>query len=849
MAWKCPKCETLNQDPNCVVCGAAKPAGVDEIKTAEDYDTVGKISAETYDAAVSKKQPPRIIIIIAVAALCVISALIGFALSNPDDQPVSGVTDLPAVTRPQSETGVETKPETETEPVIQTETGTGEITFDGDILSVSLNTNTLTLKIGQSSKLTGTIEHTGTKADDSVTWSSSDTGVAAVASDGTVTAKGKGTAVISIFTSNKKTASCTVTVTAVEVTGVSVSAVSVTLILGGKYTLTATLLPADAADATLAWTTSDAGVVNCSGGILTATGTGRATVTVRTTNGKSAVCAVYVTAGAIEAASVTLDQSVRTVKAGESFTLSAEVLPSDTTDKNITWTSSDITVAECENGRVTAQAAGETIITVKTANGKTAVCTVTVTGIDAESVTLSDVKLTLNIGDVYTLTAAVLPSETTDKTLIWESGDNNIVSCDNGALTAKASGTVNITVRVSNGREAVCNVTVVPVAIPAMSVALDVSTLTLEPGDLYTFTVTVDPEEAAGTDLTWVTDNPGAVNIVGSNGGILAVADGSAVITVMTANGKNASCSVTVKTAEPETNTESDFSYNISGTGAVITGYTGTSTDVIIPDMLGGLPVTAIADSAFYNKNITGVKIPQSVLTIGNFAFAYCTLLDSIIINEGTESIGDYAFAGCAMTQFALPSTVVYIGEGAFGQCSNLSALTLSASNPDFCVSDGVLYDKGMTKLVCFPAGLQSISSVLPLTLTEIGPSAFFGCLNLSTIVIPSGVTTLGNQAFAYCGSMIEVVLPSGLNDIGTDAFSYCDSLESISIPSGVARIEERTFIGCSRLSSAVITEGVTYIADNAFDGCTSLVITCPAGSYAEQYASDKGIGLKAGGE
>jgi hypothetical protein len=188
------------------------------------------------------------------------------------------------------------------------------------------------------------------------------------------------------------------------------------------------------------------------------------------------------------------------------------------------------------------------------------------------------------------------------------------------------------------------------------------------------------------------------------------------------------------------------------------------------------------------------------------------------------------------MTQIALPSTVVYIGEGAFGQCGNLSALTLSASNPEFAVTDGVLYDKDITELVCFPAGLKGISSTLPATLTEIGPSAFFGCFNLSTIVIPPGVTAIGNLAFAYCGSMTSIILPSGLISIGTDAFSYCGSLESILIPSKVTRIEERTFIGCSNLSSAVFTEGVTYIADNAFEGCTSLVITCPAGSYTEQY-------------
>ncbi|MDD4773357.1 MAG: leucine-rich repeat protein [Eubacteriales bacterium] len=862
MAWKCPNCETLNQDPACVICGAQRPQEEPAAEETDHTDDHTDIDIDTHIHINDNRKKARtaiIVIIVGIIAIAVIAGVTAIALSSigedpretqpviqPDTETEPGAETEPAtepatepVTEPATEPATEPVTEPATEPVTVTEPETEGPEPGEEITGVSLSVNLLDLVPGESAILSGSIRHTGTLSDNRVSWSSSNKKVATV-SGGVVTAVGPGSAVITITTVNGKTDTCAVTVTEVPVSSVTLSAASVTLKTGEKYTLKATVLPANAADKELAWTTSDAAVVTCDNGRLEAVGEGSATITARSANGRSASCAVRVTAAEIPVTSVKLDENNRTVEAGERFTLSAAVSPADATDKSLTWTSSDKTVAECQDGVVTARKPGTATITATASNGKKATCRVTVTGIEAESVSLSHVKLTLEIGDMSTLTAVVNPPETSDKTLTWISGDEDIVSCDNGKLTAKAAGTVYIRVLTSNGKEAVCTVTVLGGDKPVESVTLNVDTLTLKPGDLYTFTAAVKPDDADNAGLTWLTDNAAVVSIVGNSGAVLAVREGSALITVTTANGLSDSCAVTVK-EEATGNAESDFVWQRAGGGAEIVNYIGTAPVVVIPEMLGDVYVTSIGDSAFYNKAITSVTIPERVTRIGNFAFGYCAALGSVTLPEGVEIIGDYAFAACPMEQLVLPSTLVYIGEGAFAQCGRLSGLSAAPVNPYFTSTDGVLYNKDKTKLICFPAGVVK-ASALPATLTHIGSSAFFGCYNLSTIMIPPSVTVIDNLAFAYCGNLTSVGLPSGLTNIGADAFAYCSGLTEIIIPSTMTRIEERTFTGCSNLTSAVIPDNVTYIADDTFAGCPRLVITCSPGSYAEQYAADKEI-------
>ena len=253
------------------------------------------------------------------------------------------------------------------------------------VTGVKLDKTSLELKAGESAVLTATVSPDNA-TNQSVTWKSSDTKVATVDEDGKVTAVAAGTATITVTTADGgKTASCKVTVTAssVAVTGVKLDKTSLSLKTGESASLTATVSPENASNKSLSWKSGDTSVATVdASGKVTAKGVGETTITVTTADGgKTASCKVTVTASTVSVTGVKLDKTSLSLKTGESAALTAAVEPGDATNKSLSWSSSNTGVATVDaSGTVTAVAAGETTITVTTADGgKTASCTVTVT--------------------------------------------------------------------------------------------------------------------------------------------------------------------------------------------------------------------------------------------------------------------------------------------------------------------------------------------------------------------------------------------------------------------------------------------------------------------------------------
>ena len=425
------------------------------------------------------------------------------------------------------------------------------------VAGVKLDKYAILITEGDKSTLSATVLPSNASNKD-VSWASSDANIATVSKDGEVTGIKPGSTTVTVTTiDGKKTAKCQVAVEKriYPVESVSLDKASLELTEGDKATLTATILPENASNKNISWTSSDEKIATVSAnGEVTAVTPGKATITVTTEDGnKTAKCEVTVNKKIYPVESVSLDKTSLELTEGDKATLTATILPENASNKNISWTSGDEKIATVSaNGEVTAVAHGKATITVTTEDGnKTAKCEVTVNKkiYPVESVSLDKTSLELTEGDKATLTATILPENASNKNISWTSSDERIATVSaNGEVTAIAHGKATITVTTEDGNKtAKCEVTVNKKIYPVESVSLDKASLELTEGDKATLTATVFPDNATNKSISW-TSSDERIATVSANGEVTAIAHGKATITVTTEDGaKTAKCEVTVK--------------------------------------------------------------------------------------------------------------------------------------------------------------------------------------------------------------------------------------------------------------------------------------------------------------
>ena len=344
---------------------------------------------------------------------------------------------------------------------------------------------------------------------------------------------------------------CTEEPAPIAVASVTLDSSSMTLVEGESQKLTATVSPSNAENKEVIWTSSNSSVASVKDGLVTAIKVGEATITVKTDDGgKTAACKVTVNAKVYPVESVSLDRTSVELTEGEEITLNVTVKPDNATNKNVTWSSSDESVAKVVNGKVTALVPGNAVITVKTEDGgKTATCEVTVNAkvYPVESVSLDRTSVELIEGDEITLNATVKPDNATNKNVTWSSSDESVVKVIDGKVTALIPGNAVITVKTEDGsKTATCEVTVNAKVYPVESVSLDRTSVELTEGDEITLNATVKPDNATNKNVTWSSSYTAVAQVV--NGKVTALKAGHAVITVKTEDGsKTATCEVTVK--------------------------------------------------------------------------------------------------------------------------------------------------------------------------------------------------------------------------------------------------------------------------------------------------------------
>ena len=214
--------------------------------------------------------------------------------------------------------------------------------------------------------------------------------------------------------------------------------------------------------------------------------------------------------------------------------------------------------------------------------------------------------------------------------------------------------------------------------------------------------------------------------------------------------------------------------------------------------------VTSIGGAAFQNSNVTSITIPNSVTSIGEYAFSDCIKLTSIDIPNNVTTIEFFTFYNCInLVSVTIPNSVTNIKSGAFLNCWSLSSIDI------------------------------------PNSVTKIWNQVFQSCTNLTSFTISNNVTSIEQQTFHNCSRLTSITIPNSVTDISYSAFSYCSSLASIIIPNSVRSIRDNAFQDCSSLTSITIGNGIESIKSKAFANCPNLTdVYCYAENVPSTYAN-----------
>jgi hypothetical protein len=268
-------------------------------------------------------------------------------------------------------------------------------------------------------------------------------------------------------------------------------------------------------------------------------------------------------------------------------------------------------------------------------------------------------------------------------------------------------------------------------------------------------------------------------------------------------NGKCSVCGI-IKASDGLVYEKKDGEYHVVGIG------TCKDTKIVIPVAYEGLPVTAIANNAFFNNtDITSVTLGENIVSIGQSAFSDCTSLASVTFNEKLEKIEFGAFFKCtSLKTVSFPESIKLIGSNSFFMCSSLNSIKIPDNNCqiDFNAfgetgyynsqknwKDGVLYigkylivadRENCPEKIIVKEGTKYIAAsafrelrypvaevILPESVVSIGPYAFYGS-SIVKIDLPHGLERIEEYTFAYCGSLGEINIPLSVKFIGNCAFS-----------------------------------------------------------------------------
>ena len=513
----------------------------------------------------------------------------------------------------------------------------------------------------------------GEGVDQDVMWSSSDEEVLTVDENGLVTFHKPGNATVTVQTHdvgfdgfNKKD-TCNFTVIE-PVTDLTLDTTDATLKIGEQLRITALILPEEATNKKLYWTSSNTNVAKVDEyGLVTAVGSGSATILCQSEDsGITAMCNITVYQ---PVESVKLSYNEMTVRKNTVFWLHADVQPVDAHNKDLIWTSSDVNVCTVDSyGMITAVNPGECVITARSADtGVFDTCSIIVTE-PVTGITLNVNDLFLYTGEKALLIPTVTPIDADNKAVTYFSSDPEVATVDeNGVVTAIKGGEIIITVTtVERGLVASCKVTVYEFVSSISINEKDKPYINI--GTTKRLTATIKPDSATNKSLTWTSSDPSIISI-NDKGIVTANKVGTVLITVMTNDGSGLTDQMSLTSIYPVTSITVNPAYVtvIEGQSKFVTA-TVNPGNATIKDVnwSSSDPTTATVD---HNGEITGVK--------AGICYVYATSTD------GNDIVGTVKVT----VKKAVPATSVIINAKELtmfpGQSRDLNVRTRPTNSTD----------------------------------------------------------------------------------------------------------------------------------------------------------------------
>lgn len=299
--------------------------------------------------------------------------------------------------------------------------------------------------------------------------------------------------------------------------------------------LRATVTPDNANNKTIIWKSSNTRVATVdSTGMVTLVGPGTASIIATSEDDPSVTAICNINVG-VPVSSITLDDITKTMYVGQSERLGYIITPTNATNKNVTWSSTNTAVASVDStGLVSARSAGIAIIIVKTVDGsiiKTSTITVKE---KATGVTIETKDIEINVGQIFTIPIKITPANATDISLVWESTDTKVVTVNDGKITGVSAGKAVIVLKPSQGSAVFVNVTVVQ---KATGLQLNFTEKTIVVGEKFKLKATLLPSSSTKVNVTFSSSNSKVAKVTAA-GNITALKGGTAIITVKTEDGK-----------------------------------------------------------------------------------------------------------------------------------------------------------------------------------------------------------------------------------------------------------------------------------------------------------------------